>query len=109
MPRYVQGALVRARTARAWPAVHDEPPFPSSPAEVLHRFPDYAHAKRRVIELQPGEALFLPCGWAHYMEYLGPAMAVSCIAYPDWLPAYLERNPTWAPTGCESFRAKPPE
>ena len=74
---------------------------------VRERFPRYAEAQRLVLDLQPGEGLFLPCGWAHYLEYQAPAMAISCIAYPDWLPAYLAQHPTWVPTSCASFDAEP--
>ena len=74
---------------------------------VLRHFPKYAQAERLVLDLQPGEGLFLPCGWAHYLEYLAPAMAISCIALPDWMPALLAKNPGWTPTSCASFRAPP--
>ena len=96
-------ALTHASEEQPWTPVvpwHDS-------EEVLHRFPKYAQAQKLVVDLQPGEGLFLPCGWMHYLEYLTPAMSVACIAYPNWLPWHLDRNPDWAPDSCSAFDVAP--
>ncbi|GAA1615133.1 cupin-like domain-containing protein [Catellatospora bangladeshensis] len=46
-------------------------------APDLSRFPDYASATVLETVLEPGEALFIPFGWWHWVRALDPAVTVS--------------------------------
>lgn len=44
----------------------------------LQRFPNFVHATPLVIDLGPGDVLFLPMYWWHHVESYGESLAVSC-------------------------------
>jgi len=67
------------------------------------RFPLMQKASPMAIDLLPGTTLYIPCGWAHYVEYLGPAMSVSLNIVPDWLPDLLEEEEGWSPRACSDW------
>lgn len=71
------------------------------------KYPDFAKATPIAIDLQPGETMFIPCGWAHIVEYQGPAMSVSAVVHPDWLEPLLKDDPAWAPDGCRVWIREP--
>lgn len=48
-------------------------------------FPRFAAARRYVVELDPGDMLFIPRGWWHHFESLEPSIAVNFF----WLTARL--------------------
>jgi hypothetical protein len=43
----------------------------------LGRFPDLARARRVEIELGPGDAIYLPAGWSHFVENLDATLMVA--------------------------------
>lgn len=45
------------------------------------RFPLFRQARQRRVELQPGEMLFIPRGWWHYVRSLDKSISVSSIGY----------------------------
>lgn len=71
------------------------------------RFPLSAEASPLVVDLQEGESLLIPCGWAHRVEYLGPALSISCAVHPDWLDLLLNDKPMWYPNGCAMWFREP--
>jgi lysine-specific demethylase 8 len=52
-----------------------------SPVDVespdLERHPHFARARAHVCELQPGEILYIPVGWWHYLVSLDPSISLS--------------------------------
>merc|ERR1712118_380512 len=69
----------------------------------LEKFPDFANATPITIDLRPGETLFIPCAWAHLVEYIGPSMSVSALITPDENILIQDMSPDWAPTMCSDF------
>merc|ERR1711920_441365 len=69
----------------------------------LTTFPLLGNAAPMVVDLHGGEILFIPCGWAHMIEYLEPALSVGCTIQPDWLDQLQETYPDWAPQECADF------
>jgi hypothetical protein len=59
----------------------------------LRRFPAFASARRVVVDLEPGDALFLPHSWWHHVRALDPAVSLS----HWWLSAgmLLEQRRVW--------------
>ncbi|QRK09341.1 cupin-like domain-containing protein [Archangium violaceum] len=55
------------------------PVDPSAPD--LERFPDFARADVLDLELEPGQMLFLPVGWWHWMRALDDGAAVCFFAF----------------------------
>lgn len=60
------------------------------------RFPRYQQAKRIEVILEPGEALFLPVGWWHYVEALDISMTLSFTNFPfpnryNWKHPQMEK------------------
>lgn len=45
------------------------------------RFPLFRKARQRRIVLHPGDMLFIPRGWWHYVRSLDQSISVSCIGY----------------------------
>jgi Cupin-like domain len=43
----------------------------------LSRFPDLARARRVELELSPGDAIYLPAGWSHFVENLDATLMVA--------------------------------
>jgi hypothetical protein len=43
----------------------------------LERYPDFARARRVVIDLAPGDVLFLPHSWWHHVRALEPSVSLS--------------------------------
>lgn len=68
-------------------------------------FERFSKATPLRVDLKPGSTLLIPCGWAHLVEYNGPALSVSCQVLPDWLtePSFFEEHPEWQPKGCADF------
>ena len=73
-----------------------------SPTEQ-RAFPRFERARPTVIDLEPGRGLWIPCGWPHWVEYIGTAMSVGCVAYPDWLPDLVREDDEWSPQSCAAF------
>jgi len=71
------------------------------------RFPAFEHATPLVVELRAGESLFIPCGWAHLAQYLGPSMSISTAIHPDWLERQLKEKADWEPRSCASWNREP--
>lgn len=71
------------------------------------QFPLFEKATPVVLDLKVGDTLLIPCGWAHVVEYLGPAMSVSTAIHPDWLDPLLKEHPTWAPQNCSTWFREP--
>jgi hypothetical protein len=47
--------------------------------------PRFTNATRApTYEFSAGDALFIPCGWYHFIEYLTPGMSVSSFVMADW-------------------------
>ncbi len=61
------------------PSTLSSPHF--SPVDVespqLERFPRYADATPLVVDLEPGEILFVPSGWAHHVRSLSLSISVN--------------------------------
>ena len=57
-----------------------------SPVEVgapdLKKFPLFKHASPQKFIVHPGQTLFIPSGWWHYIEYLDSGYGVSLRAWP---------------------------
>eukprot|EP00929_Paragymnodinium_shiwhaense_P066228 TRINITY_DN33193_c0_g1_i1.p1 TRINITY_DN33193_c0_g1~~TRINITY_DN33193_c0_g1_i1.p1 ORF type:complete len:365 (+),score=52.21 TRINITY_DN33193_c0_g1_i1:94-1188(+) len=71
------------------------------------KYPLFSQATPVVVDLRPGETLYIPCGWGHLVEYGGPAMSLGVQFFPDWLGDVIMDNPGWTPKDCESFHRRP--
>lgn len=60
-----------------------------------------------VVDLEAGETLLIPCGWARRVEYLTASMSLSCAIHPDWLDKLLQAKPSWSPGGCAAWLREP--
>eukprot|EP00928_Gymnodinium_smaydae_P082860 TRINITY_DN6613_c0_g1_i2.p1 TRINITY_DN6613_c0_g1~~TRINITY_DN6613_c0_g1_i2.p1 ORF type:complete len:296 (-),score=34.29 TRINITY_DN6613_c0_g1_i2:98-985(-) len=70
----------------------------------LERFPLFEKAKGFVADLEPGESMFIPCGWPHWVEYFGPALSMSAHIYSDWsIKLFRDERLEWHPRGCSEF------
>ena len=69
-------------------------------APDLARFPLFASAEPLVFELAPGDALALPCGWFHHVEYLSASLSVSTQLYADWQSDAVARCDAFDPDSC---------
>jgi len=58
----------------------------SRPHEANMRdWPRFANATATAIyELWPGDALYVPCGWYHFVEYATSGMSISSYVMADW-------------------------
>lgn len=70
---------------RAFPACHYSQVDVENPD--LNQFPDFAGARRFVVQLRRGEALFVPGGWWHHVHGHGVNIAVSTMWLPPVVPA----------------------
>ena len=68
------------------------PVDPSLPRELNHRrWPRAIDANpTAVYELSRGDALYIPCGWYHFVEYLTAALSISSFVMADW--QYTEQH-----------------
>jgi len=71
------------------------------------QFADFAKATPMVVDLKPGETLFIPCGWAHVEQYDSPSISISSTIHPDWLEPLLKEDPSWSPEGCRVWIREP--
>jgi hypothetical protein len=74
---------------------HSFPGFACSCVDVrtpnFELFPLYRFARPLSVEVKAGEILYLPAGWSHYVETLGPTLMVNYwVDNRHRLPAYLE-------------------
>ncbi|MDT8449386.1 MAG: cupin-like domain-containing protein [Wenzhouxiangellaceae bacterium] len=51
----------------------------------FEKYPALQFARGQIAELQHGEALYIPSGYWHYVEYLEPGMSMSLRAFPRTL------------------------
>ena len=62
--------------------------------ETCPGFPEFAKAKSLVVDLNPGEYLYIPSGWWHAVEVLTPSISVASRSYTEceaasYLPNFI--------------------
>lgn len=96
--------LSRPEGDRNWETESAIPEWVFSSRWLFRAFLAWQGVRPRLVDLEPGDSLFIPCGWAHLVEYPEPAASISAIISPDWLAGLLAKSPDWAPRDCADWR-----
>lgn len=60
--------------------------------ENIARFPNFAHARAQSCELAPGDTIFIPTGWFHYVETTEFAISINHFWHPPSLGPFLDAS-----------------